>query len=61
VNGPITATLETTYAPDENVGMWVPVRFTERYSVGSKDQEDVTTCDSIYTNYRRFDVTVRIK
>jgi hypothetical protein len=61
VSGRITATLETTFAPSENVGMWVPVRFTERYTVGSRGQEEVTTCDSTYTNYRRFDVAVRIR
>jgi hypothetical protein len=61
VTGTVTARLETTFAPDQNVGLWVPVRFAERYTVGSKGEEDVTACDSTYTNYRRFDVTVRIE
>jgi hypothetical protein len=53
--------LETTYAPDEKLGLWVPSVFTEWYR-GSPDGEDeMIVCESAYSNYRRFEVVGRIK
>ncbi|HYN10273.1 MAG TPA: hypothetical protein VES67_23000 [Vicinamibacterales bacterium] len=60
VDGPILARLTTTYAFDEKVEMWVPVAFAERYERTKGDRE-VILCDADYTNYRRFEVTARIK
>ena len=56
----VLARLTTTYALDEKVDMWVPVTFAERYERTSRDRE-VILCEAAYTNYRRFEVTARIK
>ena len=65
--------LETVYGRDERLDMWVPVLFTERYGTGGRfgsrrpsdpllrAAEEVVNCEATYTNYRRFDVTARIK
>jgi hypothetical protein len=60
VDGPILARLTTTYAFDEKVEMWVPAAFAERYE-RTKGEREVILCDADYTNYRRFEVTARIK
>jgi hypothetical protein len=72
-SGPMTAELTTTYAPDERLGMWVPVTFTEHYKSGETMAfapdpriKLATTFEEIrgvakYTNYRRFEVKVIIK
>jgi hypothetical protein len=56
----VLARLTTTYALDEKVDMWVPVTFAERYERTSRDRE-VIICEAAYTNYRRFEVTARVK
>jgi hypothetical protein len=56
----VLARLTTTYALDEKVEMWVPVMFAERYERTSRDRE-VIVCEAAYSNYRRFEVTARIK
>jgi hypothetical protein len=57
----IRVRLETTYAPDEKLGLWVPSVFTEWYR-GSPDGEDeMIVCEAAYSNYRRFEVVGRIK
>ena len=66
--------LDTTYARDAKLDLWVPAVFTERYetpgfiltgSEFSRTRERVAPerieCEAKYTNYRRFDVTARIK
>ncbi|HEY7475898.1 MAG TPA: hypothetical protein VH679_12850 [Vicinamibacterales bacterium] len=60
VDGAILARLTTTYALDEKVEMWVPVAFAERYERTNNDRE-LILCEADYTNYRRFEVTARIK
>jgi hypothetical protein len=57
---PVRGELTTDYAPDARLGLWVPTVFTERYDLNLKPKE-VITCEAIYSNYRRFDVTGRIK
>ena len=58
----ILARLTTTYALDEKMEMWVPVTFEERYQrTGRREETEVTLCEATYTNYRRFEVTARIK
>lgn len=52
--------LETTYARDEKLDLWLPSVFTERYDTDGLMREQVI-CDAKYTNYRRFEVTARIK
>jgi hypothetical protein len=56
----VLARLTTTYALDEKVEMWVPVSFAERYERTSRDRE-VIVCEAAYSNYRKFEVTARIK
>ncbi|MEZ5319213.1 MAG: hypothetical protein R2752_17565 [Vicinamibacterales bacterium] len=58
--GPVTAELTTAYAHDENVDLWVPVYFTERYT-NTSGRDETVTCSARYTNYRRFSVSGRIK
>ena len=69
--------LTTDYAPDPKLGMWVPSVFRERYEQGEEprrtdDRRDVSTldlrreyehvlCEARYSNYRRFEVSSRIK
>jgi hypothetical protein len=61
---------ETDYKPDERLGAWVPSHFREQYEYGvrtsdalSSDRSDyeLIRCDAKYTNYRRFQTTVRIR
>jgi len=49
--------LITDYARDEKLGLWVPSVFRERYQGRGED----IVCQAIYSNYRRFDVSTRIK
>jgi hypothetical protein len=64
--------LTTEYSRDERLGMWVPVRFRERYEYGaasnpgrprspdkSAEYEHII-CDARYSNFRRFETRVRI-
>jgi hypothetical protein len=60
VDGPILARLTTTYALDEKVEMWVPVAFAAG-SLVTFGEREVILCDADYSNYRRFEVTARIK
>jgi hypothetical protein len=53
----IRVQLETTYAPNEKLGLWVPAIFRERYVRGP----ETIVCTAVYSNYRRFEVTGRIK
>lgn len=59
-HGPIIATLTTAYARDTKLEMWVPVTFTERYEQ-TKGLRQVIIGEASYSNYRRFDVTSRIR
>ena len=55
--------LTTEYALNDTLNMWVPSRFTERYERGRKGSGDheLVTCEALYTNYRRYQVSTRIK
>ena len=70
--GPVKLLLTTTYAHDGRLGMWVPASFREQYEYGvaANDAKERLTsgqeyehilCEAIYTNYRRFETSVRIK
>ena len=52
--------LSTEYARDKALGLWVPAVFTERYERAAQEQE-VVVGQATYSNYRRFDVTFRIR
>ena len=52
--------LTTEYAFDTKLDLWLPRVFTERYeSTGT--MSELVLCQAAYANYRRFDVTARIK
>lgn len=60
--------LTTEYAPEPRLGMWVPVLFREQYRYGvaprsfdSRSEYEHILCEARYTNYRRFETSVRIK
>jgi len=61
-DGRVKARLSTTYAPDERLGLWVPVTFSEHYERDHRGgKREVVTGESVYTNYRRFEGSGRIK
>lgn len=53
--------LVTEYKPDEKLNLWVPVVFRERYHDARERERQLIQCEARYTNYRRFEVTGRIK
>ena len=61
--------LTTVYGPDERLGMWVPAEFEEHYTFGVSSNRSLDAtgeyeeirCQAKYSNYRRFQTTVRIK
>lgn len=66
----VKSRLETTYAPDERLGIWVPAVFRERYvrdgrsqgrSVDRSAGREEILCEARYSNFRRFETDVRIK
>jgi hypothetical protein len=68
--GSVRATLSTTYTFDERLGIMVPVRFGEHYQDGvarpaTKSRPlpryEEIRCEATYTNFRRFEVTARIR
>jgi hypothetical protein len=59
--GGIRARLTTTFVNDAHLEMWVPAVLTERYERTDKNRHETIVCESTYSNYRRFDVQVRIK
>jgi hypothetical protein len=58
--GNVDATLETTYAREPALNMWVPSEFKESYKQTGRRPEKVDV-ESKYSDYSRFDVSVRIK
>ena len=57
----ITARIETTYADDPKLKMWVPATMREVYTQRARMAEQAITTDSTYSNYRRFETSVIIK
>ena len=62
---PVEMTLTTTYGENTRLGMWVPVRFGEHYRDGTATADstpfEVIVCEARYANYRRFEVSTRIR
>ena len=59
----VRATLSTRYAFEERLGIMVPARFGEHYEDGvspSSRYEEIR-CEATYTNFKRFEVTSRIR
>ena len=69
--GSVRATLSTSYAVEERLGIMVPLRFGEHYEDGiaprpfvkrqSQLRYEEIRCEAAYTNFRRFEVTARIR
>jgi hypothetical protein len=68
--GSVRATLSTSYAFDERLRIMVPERFGEHYEDGvgrpptklqPRPRYEEIRCEAVYTNYRRFEVTARIR
>jgi hypothetical protein len=57
-DGDVTARLETRYAADDHVGMWVPVAFTEHYT--ARHTTEVTDVTTTLDHYRRFETSGRV-
>jgi formate-dependent nitrite reductase membrane component NrfD len=57
----VLSRLTTEYAPDEKLKLWVPTLFRELYESSSGGERELIRCEARYTNYRRFEVTGRIK
>jgi hypothetical protein len=60
LSGGIDALLITTYRADSKLQMWVPAKFEEQYVLGGRRPEKINAT-STYSDYSRFDVSVRIK
>jgi hypothetical protein len=54
------------YRADDKIGTWVPARMTETYeqrqvlTLGAGLREERIHCEAVYSNYRRFETSVRI-
>jgi hypothetical protein len=59
-SGPVAAELTTVYAHEPKLDLWVPVRLSERYE-RREEAGELTLCESTYTNWRRFEVDIRIR
>lgn len=60
VYGDVTAALTTTYEREPKLDVWVPAAFHERYQ-RRRNPKELIFCEATYTNYRRFEATVRIR
>jgi hypothetical protein len=52
----LRARISTAYAPDERLGLWVPVEMKELYEVEARTLTGTAT----YTNFRRFETDVKL-
>lgn len=59
-DGPVAATLETVFARHADLGLWVPVFFTERYRLQDGTHGETIVSEARYTNYRRFETSGRL-
>ena len=62
--------LTTVYEPEPRLDMWVPALFREHYqfgvaptsrSIDSRHEYERVVCEARYTNYRRFETSLRIR
>lgn len=60
-DGPTTAQLTTTFTENEKLKLWLPATMQERYTHSSPRLKEVVVVESTYTNYRKFEVTARIR
>ena len=57
-DGQVEAVLETTYAFDSHVQLWVPVMFDERYT--ARRDDEATLVHTTLGNYRRYETGGRL-
>jgi hypothetical protein len=57
----VTARIETEYAEDARLKLWVPSVMRETYQQTAKGFEQTIKCVSTYTNYRKFETSAIIK
>jgi hypothetical protein len=57
----ITARIETTYAEDAKLKLWVPSVMRETYEATGNGLDQTIKCVSTYTNYRKFETSAIIK
>jgi hypothetical protein len=57
----VVAEQATDYTLEEKLNLWVPSVFREHYLGHDKNVKEMISCEARYTNYRRFEVTGRIK
>ena len=51
------ASVTVDFQRDDRLQQWVPSRMTETYGAGTTQE---TRCAATYSNYRRFDSTIRV-
>lgn len=59
--GSVRARIETDYAENDKLKLWVPVSMRETYEQTAKGFEQTIKCESTYTNYRKFETSAIIK
>ena len=59
--GTMAATMSTRYERDPKLEMWLPAMFVEHYEQNLKPVREQIDCEARYSEYRRFEVTGRIK
>ena len=59
VDNQTTAGIRVSFDVDSKLGMAVPVMMEEDYAVGAP-VDTVISCKAVYTNFRRFETSVRI-
>lgn len=57
----ITGRIETTYAEDAKLKLWVPSVMRETYEAAGSGVDQTIKCVSTYTNYRKFETSAIIK
>lgn len=60
-SGSVTAKIETTYGEDSKLKLWVPMLMREAYKQTAKGANESISCESTYTNYRKFETRAIIK
>ena len=57
----VTAQIDTTYTENVKLKLWVPAVMRETYTQKAKGAEESISCESTYTNYRKFETSAIIK
>jgi hypothetical protein len=52
----VKAMIDVTYGPNAKLGLWVPIRMSERYDLGRQGR---ITALAMYSNFRRFSVDAK--